>query len=188
MREEGHLVGGYFYNPNVQPYSEYLKRKAEVERWAKGSGLNVVSGDYELERFFEDVDYAGTKEERCLGCWWMRLEKSGAHAKENGFDAFTTTLLGSPYQDSGAIVKIGEDIAARCGIRFYAADFASGFRSAHDEARSKGIYCQGYCGCVFSEKERIEAKAAKEAGSGGGKGRTITVGVKGSRKKIRCSM
>jgi predicted adenine nucleotide alpha hydrolase (AANH) superfamily ATPase len=187
LRKEGHKAAGYFYNPNIHPCSEYLKRKVEVDKWAKEAGLNVICGDYDLKQFFEDVDYSGSKEERCLGCWWMRLESSGKFAKDNGFDAFTTTLLGSPYQDRAAIVNIGEDIAKRCGIKFLAPDFAAGFRKAHDEARSKGIYCQNYCGCVFSEKERIDEKASKASGDASG-GRTITLSVKGSKKKIKCSI
>ena len=85
-------------------------------------------------------------------------------AKENGFDAFTTTLLVSPYQDQNIIKVIGEDVAAKAGLKFYYEDFRTGFKEAHDKARAAGIYCQNYCGCVFSEKERIEEKGRKAAG------------------------
>lgn len=188
LRRESHQVAGYFYNPNIHPYSEYLKRKDELEKWSRQAGLNVISGDYEIESFFESVDYTGNKEDRCMACWWMRLEKAGEFASKNGFDALTTTLLGSPYQDQAAIGAIGDDVAKKHGIKFYSADFASGFKKAHDEARSKGIYCQNYCGCIFSEKERIEAKAGKASGSKRVGERSITLSVKGSKKKIRCSI
>lgn len=75
-----------------------------------------------------------------------------------GFDAFTTTLLGSPYQEHEIIKQLGEDLAGQAGIKFYYEDFRAGFKDAHDKARKKGIYCQNYCGCIFSEKERIEKK------------------------------
>ena len=84
------------------------------------------------------------------------MKKCVGFAKENGFDAFTTTLLGSPYQDHETLKKICEDIAKNAGIKFYYDDFRVGFKKAQDTAKSKGIYRQNYCGCLFSEKERME--------------------------------
>jgi predicted adenine nucleotide alpha hydrolase (AANH) superfamily ATPase len=49
---------------------------------------------------------------------------------------------------------IGEHLDEEENINFYYEDFRPGFRKAHDEAKSKGIYCQKYCGCMYSEKER----------------------------------
>lgn len=89
------------------------------------------------------------------------MRSTAQFAKENGFDAFTTTLLGSPYQDHEALKEICGDVAERSGIKFYYDDFRTGFRAAQKKARSKGIYIQNYCGCVFSEKERIESRKKK---------------------------
>ena len=75
-------------------------------------------------------------------------------AKEKGLDCFSTTLLVSPYQNQELLKKIGDDIAAEEGIRFYYEDFRPGFRKAHDEAKAKRVYCQKYCGCIYSELER----------------------------------
>ena len=183
LRGEGHTLAGFFYNPNIHPYSEYLKRKAEVEKYAKAIGLNVVYGDYDLENYFHHIVYNEDTQNRCPVCWWLRLERSAEFAKENGFDAFTTTLLGSPHQDQDTIKSIGEDIAKRIGVTFYYRDFRAGFKKAHEFAKAKGIYCQNYCGCVFSEKERLEKKK-----SGKKKSRDVTLSVDGSKKKIICSM
>ena len=89
------------------------------------------------------------------------MERAAIFAKDSGFDAFTTTLLGSPYQDHETVKNICEKVAREAGIKFYYHDFRPGFKSAHDTARKKGIYCQNYCGCIFSEKERIESKKAR---------------------------
>jgi hypothetical protein len=91
------------------------------------------------------------------------MEKTAKWGKENGFEAFTTTLLGSPYQDQDIIRSIGEDIAKNIDIGFYNADFASGFQKGRDKAKAKGMYCQNYCGCVFSEKERLEKKGKRSS-------------------------
>lgn len=162
LRKAGHVIAGYFYNPNIHPYSEYLKRKAEVEKISKPCGVNVIYGPYDLEKYFQTVAYDGRMEDRCPECWWLRLFYTARFAKENGFDAFTTTLLGSPYQDKEVIKNVGEDIAAKAGLKFYLEDFTSGFKAAHDKARAEGVYCQNYCGCLFSEKERIEERERRK--------------------------
>lgn len=159
LRKEGHKVGGYFYNPNIHPYSEYLKRKAEVEKYAKETGLNVTYADYDLAEYLENICEAGAKDDRCPVCWWVRLKEAAKFAKENGFDAFTTTLLGSPYQDHDILKNICEEIAKNAEIAFHYADFRKGFNAARETAKAKGMYMQNYCGCLFSEKERIEKKA-----------------------------
>ncbi len=162
IRKDAHKFAGYFYNPNIHPYPEYLKRKDEVEEYSKGSGFNVIYGDYEIKDYFQHIVYNEDHPSRCPVCWWLRLAKAARFAAKNGFDAFTTTLLGSPYQDHEAIKSISEDVAVKSGIKFYFKDFRIGFKAAHDIAREKGMYCQNYCGCIFSEKERIEARGRKK--------------------------
>jgi len=164
LKKSGHQIAGFFYNPNIQPYSEYLKRKAEVEKYSKEVSMNVIFGEYDLEKYFQTVAYDGKAKDRCPECWWIRLMETAKFAKENGFEAFTTTLLASPYQDHNIIKTIGEDIAVKAGLKFYYEDFRPGFRVAYDKARAAGIYCQNYCGCLFSEKERIEEKERKKQG------------------------
>lgn len=162
LKKEGHRIAGFFYNPNIHPYSEYLKRKAEVEKYSKEIGLNVIYADYDIQDYFQYIVYNETPENRCPVCWWLRLERAAKFAAENGFDAFTTTLLGSIYQDQELIKTLGEDIAKKAGLKFYFKDFQVGFKKAHEIAKKKGMYCQNYCGCLFSEKERLEKKEQKK--------------------------
>jgi len=161
LKKEGHKLAGFFYNPNIHPYSEYLKRKEALEKYCREVAVFVTGSDYDLGNYFQKISCDEEPKSRCPSCWWVRLERTAGFAKDNGFDAFTTTLLGSPYQGQDAIRSIGEDIAKRLGIKFYYRDFRAGFKFAHDLAKKKGIYCQNYCGCVFSEKERIEKKGHK---------------------------
>ena len=71
-----------------------------------------------------------------------------------GYDAFTTTLLVSPYQKHDVLIQVAEEMAERYGIRFLYKDFRPGFREGQAEARNIGLYMQKYCGCVFSEEDR----------------------------------
>jgi epoxyqueuosine reductase len=158
LRKDRHLVGGFFYNPNIHPYAEYLKRRTEVEKYSGGIGMDLAVGDYDIEDFFQDIIRDKALNNRCPVCWRLRIKKTAQAAKERGFDAFTSTLLGSPYQEHGVVKKICEDAAEDGGIKFYYEDFRAGFKEAHDMAKKSGIYCQNYCGCLFSERERAERK------------------------------
>lgn len=158
LKKNGHAITGFFYNPNIHPYSEYLKRKKEVEKYSKEAQLEVTFPEYDIEDYFSYIMSNETPVNRCPTCWWLRIKTSAQFAKENSFDAFTTTLLGSPYQDHEILKNICEDVAKKADIKFLYEDFRTGFKDAHNKAKSKGIYCQNYCGCLFSEKERIELR------------------------------
>lgn len=166
LKKEGHKIAGFFYNPNIHPYSEYVKRRDAVEKLAIEKVFNALISDYDVEKYFQFIVFNEAADKRCPVCWWLRLERTALFARDNGFDAFTTTLLGSPYQDHETVKKICEQVAANAGIKFYYKDFRPGFRAGYDEAKAKGIYCQNYCGCIYSEKERIEKKAVKAKSKG----------------------
>lgn len=161
LRKEGHKIAGFFYNPNIHPYFEYLKRRSEVERYAREIELNVIYPDYGIERYLQHIVYNEAADKRCPVCWRLRAQETAKFAKENGFDVYTTTLLGSPYQDHDTVKAICADVAKNSNIGFHYKDFRPGFKKAHDEAKAKGVYCQNYCGCIFSEKEKIMAKNEK---------------------------
>lgn len=151
-------ITGFFYNPNIHPYVEYKQRKDAVEDYSKKTGNSIVFHKYDIENFFREVSGNEELGARCKICWRMRLEETANFAKLNGFDAFTTTLLVSPYQDQDQIKQIGRDVSRRVGVDFLYKDFRDGFRDSQKIAKEKGLYRQKYCGCIFSEKERYEKK------------------------------
>ena len=154
--KEGYQVTILFYNPNIHPLSEYKNRRKAVEEYGKSLNLDIIYLDYEPKEFFRAVNQKEDRGQRCSICWALRLKKTAKMAKEKGFDSFSTTLLVSPYQNQEALKKIGKDISREEGIGFYYADFRPGFKKAHDLAKSQGIYCQKYCGCIYSEIERYK--------------------------------
>ena len=156
LRKQGFSVTGFFYNPNIHPFSEYKNRKQAVEDFSKTDDIEIIYPEYKPAEYFQAVNMREEKPERCLLCWSIRLRKTAKNAKEKGFDSFTTTLLVSPYQDQEQLKKIGSDIAKEEGVDFYYEDFRPGFRKAHDLAKTKGIYCQKYCGCIYSEVQRCQ--------------------------------
>ncbi len=153
-REGKNSVTGFFYNPNIYPFTEMDKRRQAVADYAINANFNVVFAEYDRENFFEKVGADTEAPSRCRICWRMRLERCAGYAKKEEFDAYTTTLLVSPYQDRQSIVKIGSELADKFGITFFDNDWRDGFRLAQQYARESNIYRQKYCGCIFSEKER----------------------------------
>ena len=79
-----------------------------------------------------------------------------------GYDAFTTTLLVSPYQNHDVLIEVGKEIAQKYEIEFLYRDFRPGFREGQAEARELGLYMQKYCGCVFSEEDRYAKQIEKD--------------------------
>jgi predicted adenine nucleotide alpha hydrolase (AANH) superfamily ATPase len=159
LREKRFEVNGLFYNPNIHPLSEYKNRKKAVEDYSKATQVEVFYPQYAPEEYFQAVNLKEANPGRCSICWELRLKKTAQTAKEKSFDAFSTTLLVSPYQDQELLKTIGQGIAKDTGIDFYYEDFRPGFKKAHNEAKSKGIYCQKYCGCIYSEIEKCKKSA-----------------------------
>jgi len=158
LKEKSFEVTGFFYNPNIHPLSEYKNRKQAVEDFSKTDDINVIYPEYNPTDFFQAVNLKEDNPGRCSICWTLRLKKTAKEAKEKRFQSFSTTLLVSPYQDQELLKKIGNDIAKEESIDFYYEDFRPGFRKTHDEAKKKGVYCQRYCGCIYSEVERCKDK------------------------------
>ena len=95
-------------------------------------------------------------------CYRVRLEKAAKYAKENGYDAFSTTLLISPYQNHEGLKKVGEEMSKKYDIPFFYEDFRPGFRQGQAKARELGLYMQKYWGCVFSEEDRYSKKIERD--------------------------
>lgn len=146
-------IQGYFYNPNIHPYTEYVKRMETLQNYAASLKLPVIyNDDYQMEEFIRQVVHR--ESDRCRECYVMRLEETARAAKTGGFDSFTTTLLVSPYQKHELIRDIGIACGQKFGVPFYYADYRPGYRKATARSRELGMYRQQYCGCIYSEKDR----------------------------------
>ena len=150
--EEGHDVTAFFYNPNIHPYMEYKNRMGSLEKYAKIKGARVIyTNEYDLENYLRGSLAA---DDRCKFCYMCRLAQTARTASQLGFDAFTTTLLISPYQKHEMLKDVAEKAADEHNIEFYYEDFREGYKESREISRTLGLYMQKYCGCIFSEKER----------------------------------
>lgn len=159
MREAGHDVTGYFFNHNIHPYQEYRRRLEAVETYAEIINLKVVYKDeYRLEEFLSQV--ASQPTNRCTYCYQSRLRQVAEQAVQQGYDAFSTSLLYSRYQNHELIRKLGEELASHYGITFLYEDFRQGWQDGIKASKVMGLYRQQYCGCIYSEKERYHPNSS----------------------------
>jgi predicted adenine nucleotide alpha hydrolase (AANH) superfamily ATPase len=150
FKEERLDFTGFFYNPNIHPLNEFILRKETLMDFSKKEKFPVV--------FLDDFDqesweaYGENKAKRCLMCYEKRLSETAEYASRNEFDAFTTTLLISPYQDHEMIIEIAEKMAKKYNVHFYYRDFRPHFREGQKLAKDAGMYRQKYCGCILSKE------------------------------------
>jgi len=154
----------YYYNPNIHPRSEYQSRLKAMQLMI--GDLKLIIPDWRPVEYFQGInppspDKSGDtsldravfkKGVRCIKCWRLRLENTAKFAKENGFEAFSSTLLTSDYQNSEMIEKIGKEMAKKYEIEFLVP------KNVCKHLETKGFYKQIFCGCCYSLVERFEEK------------------------------
>lgn len=155
----------FYYNPNITEQTEYKKRVKEQQRLISSMPhkhkVEFLEGAYEPDLFFSmarGLEKCREGEERCFGCYELRLRKTAIEAKMRGFDYFTTTLTISPLKKAEIINEIGMRLEKVYDISFLPSDFKkrNGYLRSIDLSKEYNLYRQDYCGCCYS-------KAAREA-------------------------
>jgi len=147
----------YFYNPNIYPEEEYIKRFNEVKKLQMVWNFELIEGEYEPSIYFERIKgHEFNKYNRCLECIKLRLENSLIFANEYRFSQYTSSLLASPRKSHNDILNIVKKIElSNKNIRFQYINFRSnnGIKESSKMCKTYNIYRQDYCGCAFSLSE-----------------------------------
>lgn len=152
-RHEDYDLSAFWYNPNIHPYSEHQYRLESLKKLAQAMDLPLIIAEgYDMPEYFRRV--AGKESQRCRVCFDLRLTRTAETARENDFDAFTTTLLISPHQQHDTLLKTGNLIAEEKSIRFLYADLRKRYSDSRHITKPMELYRQQYCGCIYSEWER----------------------------------
>lgn len=154
---------GYFYDPNIHPYSEYRLRYLDVEYSCKKLGIPLLEGAYNLEEWLKKVkgmEHLPEKGDRCTACYDDRLDVSVQKAIELGHDKFTTSLLISPKKSQEKLEIIGEKLTIQTGVEFIFRDYRSGNggQVQGERVKENSLYRQNYCGCLFGLTAQREAQ------------------------------
>lgn len=146
----------FFYNPNIYPKQEFLKRLLNQEKVSKFfNNIKVVTPDYQEHEFLNNIKGLEKEKEgglRCDKCFEIRLRQTAKYAKEKGYDIFGTTLTVSSHKNEQNINKIGKEIELQEGIEFLYSDFKKhdGYKRSIVLSNEMNLYRQNYCGCRFS--------------------------------------
>lgn len=149
-----------YYNPNIEPFEEYEKRKEEqirlINTLPTKNKVSIIDADYDNDLFHKKVKSLEHEKEggaRCSVCYYMRLEYTAKVAKKQGFDYFGTTLSVSPYKNAQKLNEIGQRLALEYQVPFLVSDFKkeNGYKNSIILSKKYNLYRQNYCGCIYSK-------------------------------------
>jgi len=167
----------YYFNPNIHPLTEYLRRREGLLAVGERLGVPVLLAD-QAEPSPSEMGAADPASwlqimaalgpgmndmaRRCPLCYDQRLTHTAETARTLGFTRFSSTLLYSKYQNHQAILDAGARHAGQ-GLDFLGEDFRPGWDEGIRLSKEWSIYRQPYCGCVLSEHDRYRKKIALKA-------------------------
>ncbi len=151
----------YFYNPNIYPEEEYIKRLKDVEKISKIYKLKFINGNYTHDKWLEYIKKSLPKppekypenSDRCLSCFRFRLEETVEFAQKNNFNEFSTTLSVNRFKNTEFIDKYGKFLSNKYKIKykkFNIIDFNEAYELGLKLSKKYHLYRQRYCGCEFS--------------------------------------
>jgi predicted adenine nucleotide alpha hydrolase (AANH) superfamily ATPase len=146
----------FFFNPNIEPFGEFVKRKEQMQvllsKMPLAERISLLDCDYDGATFCEAIeDLRGLPEggARCEICFRLRLEQTARYAKAHFFDVFGTTLTVSPHKNAQLINRIGDETSKSIGTAYLSSDFKKkgGYQRSVELSKLHGLYRQNYCGC-----------------------------------------
>ncbi len=148
----------YFYNPNIQPIAEYLKRRTAVVKLGEIAGLKVFADDNDDEaRWMSAVSGLENEPEggkRCALCIALRIDKTAKFAAVQNYAFFATTLSISPHKSLEQIHSAGYLASEQNGVKYLAENFKKqdGYKRSIELTKQYLLYRQNYCGCLYAKK------------------------------------
>ncbi|MBI3037800.1 epoxyqueuosine reductase QueH [bacterium] len=163
--QDHHDILAFWENPNIHPFLEYKARLESFQAFVQTKNISAVYGnsEYGLDKFLLTLngDFGSS---RCAVCFEIRLKSAAQKALELACEAFSSTLLISPYQNHELILSTAARVSKNLEIPFFYKDVRGMFKDTFALARENYLYRQKYCGCVFSERDRFIQRKAVQAG------------------------
>lgn len=156
LHDDGVDFAVAFYNPNIHPEAEYIKRRDEQKRLCEQWNIQFVEFEYNPDVWFKQtLPYKDEPErgKRCDICFELRLKRVMQYAKENGFEAVASVLGVSRWKNLAQVNAAAARASAQVGVPYVEIE---GRKHGMQEARlalikELQLYNQDYCGCVYSE-------------------------------------
>ena len=163
---------GYFYDPNIHPYGEYVLRMHDAKRVCENLGIKFIPGEYDFQGWLDGargLENEPEKGARCEFCFDFRMQKTAELALSLGERKITTTLLMSPKKSHSQLCASLQRICERCELEFIAPDFRKngGTNEQFALAKKDALYHQNYCGCIYALAAQRDDQRRAERNSGG---------------------
>lgn len=163
---------GYFYDPNIHPYGEYVLRMHDSKRVCENLGIKFIPGEYDFQGWLQGargLENEPEKGARCEFCFDFRMQKTAELALSLGERKITTTLLMSPKKSHSQLCGSLQRICERCGLEFIAPDFRKngGTNEQFALAKKDALYHQNYCGCIYALASQRNDQRKTERDFGG---------------------
>lgn len=152
LAEAGKNFSVAFYNPNIRPEEEYIRRKDENARVCALYGVEFIELEYDNARWCEAIKGLENEPERgarCSICFEMRLRRVMEYALQNGFSAVASVLGVSRYKNLEQVNAAAEKASRATGCPYVQIE---GRKGGQQELRTMlikelALYNQDYCGC-----------------------------------------
>ena len=146
----------FWYDPNIQPKSEYDKRLKAFKKICKIESVKWMEWEYDVKNFFNKIkwlEHTPEKWEKCNECYDMRLERTALEAKKLGIKYWTSTLNTSPHKDLEKLFKLWDKHSMKQSLKFLKIAFRKnkGFERSVEYTKKHKIYRQNYCWCIYSD-------------------------------------
>ena len=141
-----------FYNPNIRPQAEYIKRRDENERVCRHYGINFIELEYDNERWCtltKGLENESERGRRCDICFEMRLKRVMEYAKLSGYEAVASVLGASRWKDLNQVNRAAQRASEQTGIPYIEIEARkNGMQDRRlNLIKELKLYNQRYCGC-----------------------------------------
>ena len=155
LHEDGADFAVAFYNPNIHPAAEYIRRRDEQQKLCAIWDIEFIEMEYDPENWLKaTLPYKDEPERgaRCSLCFELRLQKVMTYAKAHGFACVASVLGVSRWKNLSQVNAAAAAASAKTGVPYLEIE---GRKHGMQEARLALIkelmlYNQDYCGCVYS--------------------------------------
>ena len=155
LQQDGTDFAVLFYNPNIYPEAEYIKRKEEQKKLCAKWHIEFIELEYDADNWLKITSPYKDEPERglrCSLCFEYRLSRAMQYAKEHGFTAVTSVLGVSRWKNLAQVENAAATASKKIGIPYVSVE---GRKNGMQERRLNlikelGLYNQNYCGCIFS--------------------------------------
>lgn len=153
----------FWYDPNIQPKSEYNKRFDAFKKVCEIENVEYIEWEYDVNNFFNVIkwlEHTPEKWEKCEKCYDMRLKRTALECQKLWIFYWTSTLLTSPMKDIKKLFDLWdkyntilwEDWILK-KLEFLKIAFRKNnwFLKSVEYCKLNDIYRQNYCWCIYSD-------------------------------------